>query len=83
MRRCSRPGSHSSPGSTREFPHTLMFRLRKQDGALDWRRFRMDRLLQLENNWRTGEGQVEDRWGTAGGQLENRWRTGGGQVGHN
>lgn len=48
---CSSPGSHSSPCSTREFPHTLTFLSRKQDGALERRRFTMDRLLQVEKSW--------------------------------
>lgn len=48
---CSSPGSHSSPCSTREFPHTLMFLSLKQDWAFDFRRFSIERLLQLENSW--------------------------------
>ncbi len=48
---CSSPGSHSSPCSTRELPHTLMFLCLKQDGAFDLRRITMERLLQLENIW--------------------------------
>lgn len=47
---CSSPGSHSSPSSTREFPHTLMFLSRKHTGALALRRFTMELLLQLENS---------------------------------
>lgn len=49
---CSSPGSQSSPGSTREFPHTLTFRVLKQDGALDLSRFTMECLLQFEKNWK-------------------------------
>lgn len=49
--RCSSPGSHSSPCSTREFPHTLMFLCLKQNGALDLSRLTMERLLQLEKSW--------------------------------
>lgn len=44
------PGSHSSPCSTREFPHTLMFLSLKQEVALERSRFTMERLLQLEKS---------------------------------
>lgn len=47
----SSPGSHSSPCSTRELPHTLVFRSLKQNRALVFRRFRMERLLQFEKSW--------------------------------
>jgi len=49
--RWSSPGSHSSPTSTREFPHTLLFLSLKQAGALRVRLFTMDLLLQFENNY--------------------------------
>ena len=45
------PGSHSSPCSTREFPHTWTFLSLKHDSALDLRRFTMERLLQFEKTW--------------------------------
>lgn len=46
------PGSHSSPSSTREFPHTLLFLSLKQVEALAFRLFTIDFLLQFENNYR-------------------------------
>lgn len=48
--RWTRPGSHSSPSSTREFPHTLLFLSLKHEGPLCLRLFTIDILLQLENS---------------------------------
>lgn len=48
--RFSSPGSHSSPSSTLEFPHTLLFLSLKQVEALDISCFAIDSLLQVENN---------------------------------
>lgn len=51
-----RPGSHSSPSSTLEFPHTLLLRSLKHSWALTSMVLWMDFLLQLENIYRvTGE----------------------------
>lgn len=50
--RWSSPGSHSSPSSTREFPHTLLFLSLKQMEALAFRLCNIDFLLQSENNYR-------------------------------
>lgn len=51
-----RPGSHSSPSSTLEFPHTLLLRSLKHSWALISMVLWMDFLLQLENIYRvTGE----------------------------
>lgn len=47
-----RPGSHSSPSSTLEFPHTLLLRSLKHSWALISMVLWMDFLLQLENIWR-------------------------------
>lgn len=47
-----RPGSHSSPSSTLEFPHTLLLRSLKHSWALTSMVLWMDFLLQLENIWR-------------------------------
>lgn len=48
--RYTSPGSQSSPSSTREFPHTLLFLSLKHDGPLSLSLFTMDILLQLENS---------------------------------
>ncbi len=53
--RWSSPGSHSSPSSTREFPHTLLFLSLKQMGALAFRLIAMALLLQFENNYREAQ----------------------------
>lgn len=55
--RWSSPGSHSSPSSTREFPHTLLFLSLKQVEALALRLFAMECLLQLEKNYRKAQKQ--------------------------
>lgn len=47
-----RPGSHSSPSSTLEFPHTLLLRSLKHSWALISMVLWMDFLLQLENIYR-------------------------------
>lgn len=52
------PGSHSSPSSTLEFPHTLLFLSLKHTGALKRNVFPTEILLQLEKRWR-GEGEVD------------------------
>lgn len=71
---CSSPGSHSSPCSTREFPHTLTFLCLKQVEALDLRRFTMERLLQLEKSW-THRRQLVHHMFNLGQhqQLEKSW----------
>lgn len=52
------PGSHSSPFSTLEFPHTLLFLSLKHTGALKRNVFAMEILLQLEKRF-GGEGKVD------------------------
>lgn len=56
--RCSSPGSHSSPSSTLEFPHTLLFLSLKQVEALDLSRFAMEILLQFENIYREARKKI-------------------------
>lgn len=49
------PGSHSSPSSTLEFPHTLLFLSLKHIGALKRNVFPTEILLQLENCFKRKE----------------------------
>lgn len=53
--RWSSPGSHCSPSSTLEFPHTLLFLSLKHTGALKRNVFPTDILLQLEKRFRREE----------------------------
>ncbi len=53
--RCRSPGSHSSPSSTLEFPHTLLFLSLKHTGALKLNVFPTEILLQLEKRLKKGK----------------------------
>lgn len=57
--RWSSPGSHSSPFSTLEFPHTLLFLSLKHTGALKRNVFPMEILLQLEKRFGVGGREVD------------------------